>query len=317
MAMRKQVVIGDEPGQVGLQGSRLDLALKKVLPAISRSRVQQLIDGGHVLVNGGEAKASYRVRTGDEISVVIPEPQPLRVVAEDLPLDIIYEDGDLLVLNKPVGMTVHPAPSHFRGTLVNAVLAHCHDLSGIGGYLRPGIVHRLDKDTSGLILVAKNDLTHLRLAKAIKEREVKRFYLALVHGVPVPRQGRIDAPIGRHPVRRKEMAVTPINSRPAITNYQVLEEFPGYSLIEARLETGRTHQIRVHMAYIGHPVVGDLVYGRRKGNLGLQTQALHAARLVFRHPISGEVMDFRAPLPEAFQETLDRLRQGANLGKGD
>jgi len=279
--------------------------------------VQQLIDEGYILVNGRKAKASYQVRVGDEISVTIPDPQPLEVVAEEIPLNIIYEDKDLAVINKPAGMTVHPAPGHSRGTLVNALLARCHDLSGIGGYLRPGIVHRLDKDTSGLMLVAKNDLAHLRLAKAIKQRKVKRIYMGLVHGVPSPRQGCIDAPIGRHPVRRKEMTVTPINSRPAITNYKVIEEFSGYSLIEARLETGRTHQIRVHMAYIGHPIVGDPVYGRRKGNLGLRTQALHAARLVFSHPTTGEIMDFQAPLPTAFKEALDRLRRGLDLRKGD
>lgn len=313
----RQLLVGDGEGQIGIQGLRLDLALKKVFPEISRSRVQQLIDEGYILVNGRKAKASYQVRIGDEISVTIPDPQPLEVVAEEIPLNIIYEDKDLAVINKPAGMTVHPAPGHSRGTLVNALLARCHDLSGIGGYLRPGIVHRLDKDTSGLMLVAKNDLAHLRLAKAIKQRKIKRIYMGLVHGVPSPRQGCIDAPIGRHPVRRKEMTVTPINSRPAITNYKVIEEFSGYSLIEARLETGRTHQIRVHMAYIGHPIVGDPVYGRRKGNLGLRTQALHAARLVFRHPTTGEIMDFQAPLPTAFKEALDRLRRGLDLRKGN
>lgn len=313
----RQLLVGDGEGQIGIQGLRLDLALKKVFPEISRSRVQQLIDEGYILVNGRKAKASYQVRIGDEISVTIPDPQPLEVVAEEMPLNIIYEDKDLAVINKPAGMTVHPAPGHSRGTLVNALLARCHDLSGIGGYLRPGIVHRLDKDTSGLMLVAKNDLAHLRLAKAIKQRKVKRIYMGLVHGVPSPRQGCIDAPIGRHPVRRKEMTVTPINSRPAITNYKVIEEFSSYSLIEARLETGRTHQIRVHMAYIGHPIVGDPVYGRRKGNLGLRTQALHAARLVFSHPTTGEIMDFQAPLPTAFKEALDRLRRGLDLRKGD
>lgn len=313
----RQLLVGDGEGQIGIQGLRLDLALKKVFPEISRSRVQQLIDEGYILVNGRKAKASYQVRIGDEVSVTIPDPQPLEVVAEEIPLNIIYEDKDLAVINKPAGMTVHPAPGHSRGTLVNALLARCHDLSGIGGYLRPGIVHRLDKDTSGLMLVAKNDLAHLRLAKAIKQRKVKRIYMGLVHGVPSPRQGCIDAPIGRHPVRRKEMTVTPINSRPAITNYKVIEEFSSYSLIEARLETGRTHQIRVHMAYIGHPIVGDPVYGRRKGNLGLRTQALHAARLVFSHPTTGEIMDFQAPLPTAFKEALDRLRRGLDLRKGD
>ncbi|MBC7341328.1 MAG: RluA family pseudouridine synthase [Clostridia bacterium] len=312
----RQLLVGDGEGQIGIQGLRLDLALKKVFPEISRSRVQQLIDEGYILVNGRKAKASYQVRIGDEVSVTIPDPQPLEVVAEEIPLNIIYEDKDLAVINKPAGMTVHPAPGHSRGTLVNALLARCHDLSGIGGYLRPGIVHRLDKDTSGLMLVAKNDLAHLRLAKAIKQRKVKRIYMGLVHGVPSPRQGCIDAPIGRHPVRRKEMTVTPINSRPAITNYKVIEEFSSYSLIEARLETGRTHQIRVHMAYIGHPIVGDPVYGRRKGNLGLRTQALHAARLVFSHPTTGEIMDFQAPLPTAFKEALDRLRRGLDLRKG-
>lgn len=313
----RQLLVGDGEGQIGIQGLRLDLALKKVFPEISRSRVQQLIDEGYILVNGRKAKASYQVRIGDEVSVTIPDPQPLEVVAEEIPLNIIYEDKDLAVINKPAGMTVHPAPGHSRGTLVNALLARCHDLSGIGGYLRPGIVHRLDKDTSGLMLVAKNDLAHLRLAKAIKQRKVKRIYMGLVHGVPSPRQGCIDAPIGRHPVRRKEMTVTPINSRPAITNYKVIEEFSSYSLIEAKLETGRTHQIRVHMAYIGHPIVGDPVYGRRKGNLGLRTQALHAARLVFSHPTTGEIMDFQAPLPTAFKEALDRLRRGLDLRKGD
>lgn len=226
---------------------------------------------------------------------------------EEIPLDIVYEDADLVVVNKPRGMVVHPAAGNYRGTLVNALLNHCRDLSGINRALRPGIVHRLDKDTTGLLVVAKNDTAHLDLACQIKERRVKRQYLALVHGHP-PQEGTVDAPIGRHPVHRKKMAVEPRHGRPAVTHFRVLERYPGYALVEARLETGRTHQVRVHMAYIGHPLLGDPVYAPRRPRLGLAGQALHACTLGFRHPRTGEYLEFRAPLPRDFEEVLEHLR---------
>jgi len=276
-------------------------------PALSRSRWQALIGEGLVHVDGQPVKANYRLKQGQAVVTVIPEPVTPTAIPQEINLNIVYEDQDLVVVNKPRGMVVHPAPGSPDQTLVNALLHHCGDLSGINGTLRPGIVHRLDKDTTGLLVVAKNDFAHSHLAGQIKNRTVRRVYEALVHGHVRQMVGTINQPIGRHRVDRKRMAVTSRNGREAITHYTVLEWLEGYTLLEARLETGRTHQIRVHMAYIGHPVVGDPKYGSRKDSGGLVGQALHAKSLGFIHPRSGEYMDFYAPLPDDFASLLKRL----------
>lgn len=296
----------------GQAGVRLDVLISGLAGELTRSRVQKLITGGMVTVNGSPAKSNYKVKEGDRVRVEIPVPEPLEVSAEEIPLDIVYEDGDVLVVNKPQGMVVHPAAGNYSGTLVNALLEHCDDLSGINGVIRPGIVHRIDKDTSGLLVVAKNDRAHLELARQIKEHSVSRRYLALVHGNITEPKGVIDAPVGRDPRDRKKMAVVTRNSKPAVTRYTVLERLDGFTLVECALETGRTHQIRVHMAYIGHPVAGDPVYGPKKNPLGLAGQALHAFELGFRHPANGEYREFKAEIPEYFTELLNRLRQGKN-----
>jgi len=257
-------------------GMRLDVYVSGLVPEMTRSRVQKLIIEGGVTVNGIPSKSNYKVREGDTVSVKVPRPEPLEVTAEQIPLDIVYEDKDLLVVNKPQGMVVHPAAGNYTGTLVNALLEHCDDLSGINGVIRPGIVHRIDKDTSGLLVVAKNDKAHLGLARQIKEHTVSRKYIALVHGNIAEPRGIVDAPIGRDPHNRKKMAVITRNSKPAVTKYRVVERFENYTLVECSLETGRTHQIRVHLAYLGHPVAGDPAYGPKKNPLGLKGQALHA-----------------------------------------
>lgn len=289
-------------------GIRLDVWLTRHLPGVSRTRIQTLIEQGLILVEGKTAKANYKVRPGDTVTGEIPPPRRLEAKPEPLPLDIVYEDKDIIVVNKPQGMVVHPAPGNERGTLVNALLYHCGDLSGINGILRPGIVHRLDKDTSGLLVAAKNDDAHRSLVVQIKARQVKRLYLALVHGEVKESSGRIEAPIGRHPVDRQRMAVTLKNSRPAVTYYRVLERFPGFTLLQVQLETGRTHQIRVHMAYLGHPVVGDPKYGPRKQAFGVPGQLLHAGQLGFFHPRTKDYLEFTAPPPEAFCRVLALLR---------
>jgi len=293
----------------GQAGVRLDVLISGLAGELTRSRVQKLITGSMVTVNGSPAKSNYKVKERDRVRVEIPVPEPLEVSAEKIPLDIVYEDGDVLVVNKPQGMVVHPAAGNYSGTLVNALLEHCDDLSGINGVIRPGIVHRIDKDTSGLLVVAKNDRAHLELARQIKEHSVSRRYLALVHGNITEPKGVIDAPVGRDPRDRKKMAVVTRNSKPAVTRYTVLERLDGFTLVECALETGRTHQIRVHMAYIGHPVAGDPVYGPKKNPLGLAGQALHAFELGFRHPANGEYREFKAEIPEYFTELLNRLRQ--------
>jgi 23S rRNA pseudouridine1911/1915/1917 synthase len=290
-------------------GKRLDAWLSQELAEISRTYIQKLIEGGRVQVNGRTVPANYKVKAGDVLTVLIPAPAALEVKAEKIPLDIIYEDQDVLVINKPQGMVVHPAHGNYEGTLVNALLAHCPDLSGIGGVSRPGIVHRIDKDTSGLLMVAKNDLAHQGLTEQIKEHSVIRRYLALVHGQIQEPAGRIETPVGRHPHDRKKMAVVVMGGKLAITHYRVLERFRDYTLIEARLETGRTHQIRVHLAYLGHPVAGDPVYGYRRPHLGLTGQALHAGVLGFKHPRTGEELLFSVPAPPYFQQILEELRQ--------
>jgi 23S rRNA pseudouridine1911/1915/1917 synthase len=292
------VVQGDNAGQ------RLDVFLSEQGGGLTRSRIQKLIADSMVKVNGDLVRSSYKVRSGDIISLVIPPPKEIKVEAENIPLDIYYEDADVIIVNKPRGLVVHPADGNWNGTLVNALLYHCKDLSGINGEIRPGIVHRLDKDTSGLLIVAKNDDAHLSLARQLKDHSVVRGYLALVHGKIKGEKGMIDAPIGRHPVDRKKMAVVERNSRQAVTHYRVLDRKKDYTLVDLRLETGRTHQIRVHMNYINHPVVGDTRYGPGNPHFGLNGQFLHAYRLGFIHPRSGRYMEFNAPLPEVLENIL-------------
>ena len=286
-------------------GERLDVFVARRLPELTRSRVQRLIGDGHVAVAGQRAKASLRLEAGQRVSVEVPPPVEMRAAPEAIALDVIYEDADLLAVNKPAGMTVHPAPGHPSSTLVNAILAHCGDLSGVGGVLRPGIVHRLDRDTSGVILVAKNDAAHQALARQLKERAVDKTYLALVEGTPKPAEGVIDAPIARDPRRRQRMAVV-AGGRASVTAYRVIERFTGASLVEARPKTGRTHQIRVHLAAIGHPIVGDRVYGKASPLVG--RQFLHAWRIAFTHPRTGQRMELEAPLAPELAAVLRRLR---------
>lgn len=286
---------------------RLDSFLAENLPELSRSGAQKLMESGDVLVNGKVVKKNYKTRMGDEIEVSLPEPQVVDIQPEDIPLDICYEDDDVIVINKPKGLVVHPAPGHWSGTLVNALMYHCKDsLSGINGELRPGIVHRIDMDTSGLLIVAKNDFAHAALAEQLKDHSLSRIYEAVVVGNIRSDSGTIDAPIGRHPVDRKKMAVTEKNSRPAVTHFEVLERYQGYTHLKLRLETGRTHQIRVHLSWQNHPIVGDGVYGRGK-ELGLSTQCLHARQLTFRHPRTGENVTVTCPLPDYFESVLKKL----------
>lgn len=291
-------------------GNRLDVYLTTESQKLSRSYIQRLLEEGLVTVNGRVARAGYRVKVGDAVILSIPEPEKLNLTPEPIPLDIFYEDSDLLVVNKPRGMVVHPAEGNYCGTLANALLYHCRDLSGINGVLRPGIVHRLDKDTSGLLVVAKNDAAHLNLAAQLKGRRITRRYLALVHGQVIKDRGVINAPIGRDPRDRQKMAVVARNSREAITHYKVLERPGNYTLLELKLETGRTHQIRVHLAFIGHPVVGDPKYGPRRAHFRLEGQFLHAAVLGFNHPRTGSYLEFSAPLPPVLEEALQKLKAG-------
>ncbi|MEF2964649.1 RluA family pseudouridine synthase [Paenibacillus sp. M1] len=287
---------------------RIDKHIKEqVGEEYSRSQIQLWIERGDVLVNGAPIKANYKLSEGDFVSLTIPESEPAEIVPEDIPLDIYYEDGDVIVVNKVRGMVVHPAPGHASGTLVNALMFHCKDLSGINGELRPGIVHRIDKDTSGLLMAAKNDKAHASLAAQLKEHSVTRKYFALVHGNVSHDQGTVDAPIGRDPQDRKMYTVIERNSKEAVTHFHVVERFGDYTLLELKLETGRTHQIRVHMKFIGHPLVGDPLYGRSKG-IKMDGQALHAAVLGFVHPTTGEYLEFSAPIPDDMEEVLHALR---------
>ena len=293
-------------------GKRLDAFLAERLPDLSRSRVQQLLEQGCVLLEGRPAKKNLRLTPGQCFTLDLPEPEPAELLPEDIPLDILYEDEELLVINKPKGLVVHPAPGHEGGTLVNALLYHCGDsLSGIGGVKRPGIVHRLDKDTSGLMLAAKTDRAHASLAAQLSGHSLHRVYAALLIGSPRQEEGVVSLPIGRHPTDRKKMAVLPRGGREAVTHYRVLERYSGYSLAECVLETGRTHQIRVHMAALGHPVAGDPLYGG-KCALPLESQCLHAREICFRHPTTGEEMRFSCPLPEEFANVLEKLRREAS-----
>lgn len=287
-------------------GLRLDKAVAD-FTELSRSLANEQIKNGQILVNGQAKKAKYAVKEGDLISYEVPELEEVEYVAEALPLEIVYQDEDVAVVNKPQGMVVHPSAGHTSGTLVNALMYHIKDLSGINGVLRPGIVHRIDKDTSGLLMIAKNDQAHLALADELKDKKSLRKYWAIVHGNLPNDRGVIEAPIGRSEKDRKKQAVT-AKGKPALTRFQVLERFGDYTLVELQLETGRTHQIRVHMAYIGHPVAGDEVYGPRKTLKG-HGQFLHARTLGFTHPRTGEVLEFTAEAPALFQETLEKLRQ--------
>lgn len=291
-------------------GSRIDRFLSDEMPDVSRSHIQKLIKEHLVTVNGNQVKSNYKVNTGDAVSVSLPDPEVPDIVPEDIPLDILYEDDDILIVNKPKGMVVHPAPGHYSQTLVNAVMFHCKDnLSGINGVSRPGIVHRIDMDTTGSLIICKNDLAHQSLAKQLKDHSITRKYHAIVHGNLKEDTGTVNAPIGRHPVSRKKMSTHAPNGRPAVTHYKVLERFGAYTYIECQLETGRTHQIRVHMASIGHPILGDAVYGPVKCPFKLEGQTLHAKILGIKHPRTGEYMEFDAPLPAYFEELLRKLRQ--------
>lgn len=289
-------------------GCRLDKAITLLCPDLSRNSAQQLIESGNILVNGVVSNKKYSVISGDVVSVDFPEPTNLSVEAENIPLDIVYEDEHLLVVNKPKGMVVHPAAGNYTGTLVNALLYHCGDsLSGINGVIRPGIVHRIDKDTSGLLVVAKNDVAHKGLAEQIKEHSFTRVYNTVVVGNIKDDTGTIDAPIGRHPKDRKRQAVTDKNSKNAVTHFEVLERFNGFTFLKVKLETGRTHQIRVHMAYRGTPVAGDVVYGNSKKTYGLQGQCLNASTIGFIHPVTGEYLEFTTDLPDYFKDFLRRI----------
>ena len=302
MELNKFLVTSD------IAGSRLDKAVPILCPELSRNAVQQLIDEENILVNGRKSNKKTTVNAGDVIEVILPEPKILSVDPENIPLDIVYEDEHLLVVNKPKGMVVHPAAGNFNGTLVNALLYHCGDsLSGINGVIRPGIVHRIDKDTSGLLVVAKNDIAHKGLAEQIKEHSFTRVYNTVVVGNIKDDFGTIDAPIGRHPKDRKKQAVTDKNSRNAVTHFEVLERYNGFTFLKVRLETGRTHQIRVHMAYRGTPVAGDVVYGNPKKTYGLQGQCLNASTIGFVHPITGEYLEFTTELPTYFKDFLRRI----------
>ncbi len=292
-----------------IRGDRIDTAVSDGFPDLTRSAVQKLIADKNILVNGSPVAKNYKVRIGDVIEIVIPEPTLISAEPQDIPIDVLFEDDDLLVVNKPKGMVVHPAPGNPDGTLVNALMHHCGgSLSGINGVIRPGIVHRIDKDTSGLLIVAKNDFAHVDLAQQIKEHSFTREYRAVVHGNLKEDTGTISAPIGRNPKDRKKMAVTDKNSREATTHYEVIERFSGYTYVKCRLETGRTHQIRVHMAYIGHPVAGDLVYGPKNTPTELKGQCLHAGLIGFIHPRNGEYTELEAPIPEYFEKFLRKLR---------
>lgn len=289
-------------------GKRLDLFISENEVDMSRSFVQRIIEKQKVKVNNQIKKSNYKLRLKDEVQVEIAEPVELQVEAEDIPLDIVYEDSDVVVINKPQDMVVHPAPGNYTGTLVNGLLHHCKDLSGINGVIRPGIVHRIDKDTSGILVVAKNDKAHNSLAAQLKDHSMKRTYYAIVEGIVKEDEGTVITNIGRHPVERIKMAVVK-DGKEAITNYKVIERFKSNTLVECRLETGRTHQIRVHMAHLHHPLIGDQVYGYKKQRFKLQGQALHAKNLGFIHPTAGKYMEFDSQLPEYFQEILDKLRK--------
>ena len=289
-------------------GERIDKYLSEQLEDMTRSHIQKLIKENMVRVNGMAVKSNFKLSASDQIEVEIPELKEPDILPENIPLDILYEDQEILVVNKPKGMVVHPAPGHYTGTLVNAIMYHCKDnLSGINGVMRPGIVHRIDMDTTGSLLICKNDRAHQALAEQLKEHSITRKYHAIVHGRLKEDEGTIDKPIGRHPIDRKKMSVHCTNGREAITHYRVLKRFQQFTYIECQLETGRTHQIRVHMSSIGHPILGDQIYGPAKCPYKLQGQTLHAKVLGITHPTTGEYMEFDAPLPDYFQGLLEKM----------
>ena len=300
-----------EEFQIELEnGERIDKFLSNEMADFSRSYIQKIIKDGHVSVNGKKVKANYKVTYDDVVTVEIPDLVEPNIVPENIPLDIIYEDQDILIVNKPKGMVVHPAAGHYSGTLVNALMYHCGDsLSGINGVMRPGIVHRIDMDTTGSLLVCKNDVSHQKLAEQLKEHSIQRVYHAIVHGNVKDDEGIIDAPIGRHPIDRKKMSINHQNGREAVTHYKVIERFGDYTYIQCKLETGRTHQIRVHMSSLRYPLLGDQVYGPQKCPFKLQGQTLHAKILGIVHPTTNEYMEFDAPLPEYFEKLLQRFRE--------
>ena len=291
------------------KNQRLDAFLASSLDGLTRSQATQLIESGEVAVNGRAVSKSYKLAGGEDVAVTLPEPEPVEAVPQDIPLDVVYEDADVIVVNKPSGMVVHPAPGHPDGTLVNALLYHCAGtLSGVGGALRPGIVHRIDRDTSGLIIAAKNDAAHQYLSAQLADHTLARTYECIVVGKLREDRGTVDAPIARHPTDRKRMAVV-AGGREAVTHWEVIARYPGYTHVRCRLETGRTHQIRVHMAYIGHPILGDTVYGAKKEVPGLTGQCLHAVGLRFLHPRTHEVVELFCPLPEEFTRMLQKIRK--------
>lgn len=291
-------------------GLRIDKFLTESCPNYTRSFLQKLLKSELVEVNGKPVKSSYKTAAGDTVTFEVPEAVEAEITAQEMPLDILYEDEDVILINKPKGMVVHPAAGHYEGTLVNGLMHHCREqLSGINGVMRPGIVHRIDMDTTGVLIVCKNDLAHNSIAEQLKVHSITRKYYAVVFGSLKDDEGTIHAPIGRHPNDRKKMSINSKNGKDAVTHYKVLERFHGYTLVECRLETGRTHQIRVHMASIGHPLLGDQVYGPAKQPFRLQGQTLHAGVLGFLHPRTGEYMEFSAPLPKYFEELLEKLRR--------
>lgn len=295
------------------EGERIDKFLSDMLSSdertYSRSYIQKLIETGNVCVNDKNTKTGYKISYNDLIKVMIPYPEDINIVAENIPLDIVYEDDDIILVNKPKGMVVHPSAGHYTGTLVNALMYHCsNNLSGINGVMRPGIVHRIDKDTTGIIVACKNDAAHISLSEQLKEHNITRYYYAICHNCFKEKEGTVDAPIGRHPVERKKMAINYKNGKKAVTHYEVLENFRNFAYIKCKLETGRTHQIRVHMASISHPLLGDNVYCNARGPFELEGQTLHAGVLGFIHPRTGKYMEFSAPLPEYFEKILDILR---------
>ncbi len=291
------------------KNQRLDAFLASSLDGLTRSQATRLIESSEVAVNGRAVSKSYKLAGGEDVAVTLPEPEPVEAVPQDIPLDVVYEDADVIVVNKPSGMVVHPAPGHPDGTLVNALLYHCAGtLSGVGGALRPGIVHRIDRDTSGLIIAAKNDAAHQYLSAQLADHTLARTYECIVVGALREDRGTVDAPIARHPTDRKRMAVV-AGGREAVTHWEVIARYPGYTHVRCRLETGRTHQIRVHMAYIGHPILGDTVYGAKKEVPGLTGQCLHAVGLRFLHPRTHEVVELSCPLPDEFTRMLQKIRK--------
>ena len=292
-----------------MEGERIDKCISNYLESLSRSYIQKIIKDGKAYVNDAVVKANYKVKVDDKVQFEIPDCEEPDIPPQDIPLDILYEDKDILIVNKPKDMVVHPAPGHYEGTLVNAIMFHCKDeLSGINGVLRPGIVHRIDKDTTGSIIICKNDEAHRKIAQQLKEHSITRKYRAIVYGRIMEEEGTVNAPIGRHPTDRKKMAINEKNGKPAVTHYKVLERFDKYTYIECQLETGRTRQIRVHMTSIGHPLLGDEVYGNAKCPFKLEGQTLHAMTIGFIHPTTGEYVEYEAPLPEYFEHLLQILR---------